>query len=432
MSWLISKAMMDSLNLPCSLVREAESLAESCSDGEQSVQSSKTPMPQAFLSHDKTMAAWSRFPSGMTCVPFDQTTPTVAACLSSFAQCVTDSLSVADSLAKISPSLETASGSKAREVGYGKSLQESFAKYDHDSHSWRTHQHSLFGGLIEFSETWPRWGAMRTGESFRRKMPYGLKELRDFITDAKESGSSQQMLTPCSHDANPRTNANLFVTSSGSVRSRNADGTTSNCGLAVQVSSALVPTPTVCGLHNKKGASASSGDGLSTVVKAMKIPSPTASQCGDCESERSRRSPNLVAMVNMIGTPTASNRLRSALFAEGRIPTAREFAESVPTPTAHNSKEGDYPAEATRNTPTLAHVAGGSLNPDWTEWLMGWPIGWTDISQPCMSHFAAWTQEPDGVPRTAKGIKNRTGRLTAIGNGQVPLAAALAWRLLSK
>jgi hypothetical protein len=22
---------------------------------------------------------------------------------------------------------------------------------------------------------------------------------------------------------------------------------------------------------------------------------------------------------------------------------------------------------------------GGKLNPLWTEWLMGWPIGWTDL-----------------------------------------------------
>ena len=50
-----------------------------------------------------------------------------------------------------------------------------------------------------------------------------------------------------------------------------------------------------------------------------------------------------------------------------------------PTPTAHNSKEGAYPAEYTRKTPTLATHAGGKLNPQWVEWLMGWPIGWTDL-----------------------------------------------------
>ena len=50
-----------------------------------------------------------------------------------------------------------------------------------------------------------------------------------------------------------------------------------------------------------------------------------------------------------------------------------------PTPTAHNSKEQNSPSEAKRNTPTLASIVGGKLNPNWVEWLMGWPTGWTDL-----------------------------------------------------
>ena len=50
-----------------------------------------------------------------------------------------------------------------------------------------------------------------------------------------------------------------------------------------------------------------------------------------------------------------------------------------PTPTAHNSKEGNYPSEQNRNTPSLATHPGGKLNPMWVEWLMGWPLGWTDL-----------------------------------------------------
>jgi hypothetical protein len=50
-----------------------------------------------------------------------------------------------------------------------------------------------------------------------------------------------------------------------------------------------------------------------------------------------------------------------------------------PTPTAHNAKEGGFPSEHNRNTPTLSAQAGGSLNPTWVEWLMGWPLGWTDL-----------------------------------------------------
>jgi hypothetical protein len=50
-----------------------------------------------------------------------------------------------------------------------------------------------------------------------------------------------------------------------------------------------------------------------------------------------------------------------------------------PTPTAHNAKEGGFPSEHNRNTPTLSAQAGGSLNPTWVEWLMGWPLEWTDL-----------------------------------------------------
>ena len=50
-----------------------------------------------------------------------------------------------------------------------------------------------------------------------------------------------------------------------------------------------------------------------------------------------------------------------------------------PTPTCHNSKEGAFPSEYRRNTPSLATHAGGKLNPTWVEWLMGWPLGWTDL-----------------------------------------------------
>jgi hypothetical protein len=27
----------------------------------------------------------------------------------------------------------------------------------------------------------------------------------------------------------------------------------------------------------------------------------------------------------------------------------------------------------------LSTQAGGSLNPEWVEWLMGYPVGWTDL-----------------------------------------------------
>lgn len=74
-----------------------------------------------------------------------------------------------------------------------------------------------------------------------------------------------------------------------------------------------------------------------------------------------------------------------------------------PTPTAHNSKEGGFPAEFTRNTPSLNAVAlGGTqtpqmpLNPVWVEWLMGWPLGWTDLKPLETDKFRQWQQQHGG------------------------------------
>ena len=75
----------------------------------------------------------------------------------------------------------------------------------------------------------------------------------------------------------------------------------------------------------------------------------------------------------------------------------RNRGQKWTTPTAHNAKEQDSPAEATRETPTLTHQARGGdktqpryLNPEWVEWLMGWPIGWTDLKPLGMVRFQAW------------------------------------------
>ena len=49
----------------------------------------------------------------------------------------------------------------------------------------------------------------------------------------------------------------------------------------------------------------------------------------------------------------------------------------------------------------------------------------------CGSSKSWWQTEPD-VGRVADGVASRVDRLKAIGNGQVPLCAATAWRLLSE
>jgi hypothetical protein len=37
--------------------------------------------------------------------------------------------------------------------------------------------------------------------------------------------------------------------------------------------------------------------------------------------------------------------------------------------------------------------ARGTLNPMWVEWLMGWPLGWTDLKPLEMDRFQKWLDE---------------------------------------
>ena len=41
----------------------------------------------------------------------------------------------------------------------------------------------------------------------------------------------------------------------------------------------------------------------------------------------------------------------------------------------------------------LSTQAGGKLNPTWVEWLMGWPLGWTDLKPLEMDKYHLWQQQ---------------------------------------
>ena len=74
-----------------------------------------------------------------------------------------------------------------------------------------------------------------------------------------------------------------------------------------------------------------------------------------------------------------------------------------PTPTCHMAKECDAPSEANRNEPTLTHQARGGdttqpsrLNPEWVEWLMGWPLGWTALKPLETDKYPQWRHSHGG------------------------------------
>lgn len=58
--------------------------------------------------------------------------------------------------------------------------------------------------------------------------------------------------------------------------------------------------------------------------------------------------------------------------------------QMFPTPTTQDAHNNGGQSQHNRNTPPLNAVAGGSLNPEFVEWLMGYPIGWTDLEDSAM------------------------------------------------
>ena len=275
MSWLYSQALV------------AEYLEENFLDGEQSVPSNGNPTPQAYCAPDKMteFCRLSRF--GMTYKPLmdDLGKELLTSYLAAFP-------------VKTSALQEKGQGSQGNDQECGATWRASLAKYDQDSCSWKTVQHSLFGDLESSSVTWPKSGMTAAGQCWE------LPTLERH-TSGTDSGLWR---TPQSGD---------------SKSSRVQAGHQMNLTHQVLKLAAPIltwPTPTVCGNYNRKGASATSGDGLATAV------------------------------------------LKCA------TPTARDW---------RSGKASQATME--RNSRPWSEQIGGSLNPMWVEWLMGWPLGWTDL-----------------------------------------------------
>jgi hypothetical protein len=135
------------------------------------------------------------------------------------------------------------------------------------------------------------------------------------------------------------------------------------------------------------------------------IPTPTA---GDAKSSGSRQAQgsqahpgiSLTDYVRQDGgrgrmypTPTADAATeRTSKYAQGG--TSLSLAVRMyPTPTCNDAKNNGGQGQMSRNTQQLNVVAGGALNPEWVEWLMGWPLGWTDCAASATDKFHSWQRQ---------------------------------------
>lgn len=160
------------------------------------------------------------------------------------------------------------------------------------------------------------------------------------------------------------------------------------------VGSALLPTLTVCGNFNRKGASKSSGDGLATALRNL---GPTLLASALTSGAKYKRgNPKLREWVKQLPTLCAIDHKGSGgqkLTKRGAKSLPRALKHLLPTLCATDFK-GPYSAEGyqkqtqQRSKPlrdTLVHTTGHRLTPAFAEWWMGWPIGWTASSARAMA-----------------------------------------------
>lgn len=193
-----------------------------------------------------------------------------------------------------------------------------------------------------------------------------------------------------------------------------------------------------------------------TVIKRREgWPTPTAKDANG--PWHTTHSPSLNVVVTTFPTPCAwdhhaggpgANRanghmLQLATLVQKLIPMPNSLGAKYPTPqTDHTGggvnarkklqaleREGELTDKERRGIEMKTH--GLQLNPDWEEWLMSWPVGWTDIETPNIR--LVWLDpsidpaDYGEIPRITNRRDNRPARVKEIGNGQFPLTAAAAF-----
>lgn len=298
----------------------AEFLEECSLDTDQSVLSNTTPTPDQFYWPDKPTehSRLSRF--GTTCVPFEG---------SRGEELLT--WYRAGFLAKTSALPEAGQESKESAAVCGEKWPGSLAKYDRDTCSWKTAQLLLLGDSEQSLVTWPRSGLMLDGQCWE------LPTLERRI-EGSESG-----FWPTPNTEGYRSDGELLMLSRRlSDRAEYMAMSDRACNSKRET---FWPTPTVCGNHNRKGASATSGDGLATVVVQRTWPTATAHKGWSPNHNRANTDDRLDYTVE-----------REAFQTGQQTPPMR-------------------------------------LNPEWVAWLMGWPIGHTSLKPLATARFLEYVQQ---------------------------------------
>lgn len=319
------------------------------------------PTPQGFWRNDRMIdaSALSRFGPTLRLLTVDHGQAVLTSFLAGFP-------------VRTSALPEKATGSTGCGPVSGHSSLASSARFDPITSSLRTHQLSLLEAGCESLPTLPAWGTIVAGELYPQPTPSGLVELRSLITSESGSGLPARAPTPTAGDAK----------SSGS---RNLEASKAHAGVSLtdyvqhgnSTTPRRVPTPncpnggrSVKHVTDWRGASAYHNGkkvqvGLEAAVQGLpkRVPTP---RCEDSQC--------------------AGGHLESNDTLYGLVCRPKRVA----TPTVQDSSNNGAPSQKERNSLPLNAEVGGALNPTWVEWLMGWPLGWTDLNAPATDKFQQW------------------------------------------
>lgn len=213
---------------------------------------------------------------------------------------------------------------KATSVTCGLTPTACFARYDPATHSLRTSQGSLFSPICdEYLATVPAHGMMQSGQCW---------ELATWVLPTAGNGSGYSWPTPQAMDG-----------SKGNQPPRPWD---TGVSLPQRLAQQMWPTP---------DASDWKQDGLQASQRRLDL----YSTC------------SLNAAVRLFPTPRAN---------KWGLPDSHGNVEAWATPSARDWRSGKASLETLeKNSRPLSEQIGGSLNPRWVEWLMGWPIGFSSL-----------------------------------------------------
>lgn len=274
---------------------------------------------------------------------------------------------------------------------------------------WMTAQRDIFGTSTPFSETWPKQGIMLDGVCWEQT-------IAEAGTAEKGSG---YMPTPTAS----RSQSASMEASKKEAERLHPKGQNH---LAAQVASEMFPTP--------------------NTMDHLPCRSQEANERRFSTSRKGRTAPdNLREWIHpeMWPTPTSANAKQGPNIPDGKrgatLVSAVKRPDLWPTPSANEDAAGRPNGKMQKMLGNHPDIRGeteenwkeGSLNPDFVEWLMSWPIGWTSLDELKSDEILNPSIEPD-IPRVTKKKENRAARLTAIGNGQFSLCVVAAWRLLTQ